>query len=372
MMARKFLWIVAVVAGLVIIAAFIWRIFGAELMETAFVPTMDFAESPLAAPPDYAKDIGWVARPGMEPNPALWVPPGNRPAPRPAASAFFIPPTAWLGRSRWNAPLDDPETNDRLALFTRVQASTFNGVADIWVPRYRQATFGSFLVEAPAAEQALDLAYTDVLAAFAAFLKNNPGDGPIILAGHSQGARHLLHLLGGLPADVRARVVAVYAVGWPVALPGDLQRTGGLPACATAEQAGCILSWQSFAADGDLAEALAGFARVRTLDGSRIGTRPMLCVNPLSGTGAAAGADGNLGTLIADALQPGRAGARCSDRGLLLIDPAPKDIGPYVLPGGNFHAYDYSLFWANIRADVETRLSAFAAARAPGAQPPAG
>jgi hypothetical protein len=32
-----------------------------------------------------------------------------------------------------------------------------------------------------------------------------------------------------------------------------------------------------------------------------------------------------------------------------------------VLPGGNFHAYDYSLFWANIRADIESRLSAFGA-----------
>ena len=39
------------------------------------------------------------------------------------------------------------------------------------------------------------------------------------------------------------------------------------------------------------------------------------------------------------------------------------DIGPYVLPGGNYHVYDYSLFWANIRADVEARLSTFGAAR---------
>lgn len=362
-MARKFLWIVAIIAGLVIAGALIWRIFGTELMETAFVPTVSFEESPLAAPPDYARDSGWVARPGMQPNPAQWAPEGHRPAPRPAASAFFVPPTAWLGRSRWNAPLDDPETNDRLELFTRVQASTFNGVADIWVPRYRQATFGSFLVDTPAADQALQLAFSDVRAALDAFLANNPGDGPIILAGHSQGARHILNLLADLPPAVRQRVVAVYAVGWPVALPADLARTGGIPACDRAEQSGCILSWQSFAADGDLAEALAGFERVRTLDGNRLGTAPMLCINPLTGSPEAAGADRNLGTLIANALQPRRAGAGCSDRGLLLLDPAPKDIGPYVLPGGNFHAYDYSLFWANVRADVEARLSAFGAAR---------
>lgn len=345
----------------------IWRIFGTQLLETAFVPTMEFAESPLAPPPDYSRDSGWVARPGMEPNSARWVPPGNRPAPRPAASAFFVPPTAWLGRSRWNAPLDDAETNDRLELFTRVQASTLNGVADIWVPRYRQATFGSFLVDAPASDQALDLAFSDVRTSFDAFLADNPGDGPIILAGHSQGARHILKLLGQLPDGVAARIVAVYAVGWPVALPGDLAQTGGIPACTGAEQPGCILSWQSFAADGDIAEALASFERVRTLDGSRLGSTPMLCINPMTGSAEAAGPERNLGTLISDELQPRRAGARCSDRGLLLLDPAPDDIGPFVLPGGNFHAYDYSLFWANIRADVEARLSAYGASRAAGA-----
>lgn len=362
-MARKFLWAIAIITGLVIAAALVWRIFGTELLERAFVPTVEFADSPLAPPPDYSRDSGWVARPGMDPNQARWVPPGNRAAPRPAASTFFVPPTAWLGRSRWNAPLDDPETNDRLELFTRVQASAFNGVSDIWVPRYRQATFGSFLVETAASEQALDLAFTDVRAAFEAFLADNPGDGPIILAGHSQGARHLLHLLGQLPEAVRARIVAVYAIGWPVALEGDLARTGTIPACVQAGQAGCILSWQSFAADGDIDEALKTFERVRTLDGSPLGTREMLCINPLVGNSAAAGPERNLGTLIGDSLQPRRAGARCSDRGLLLLEPAPDDIGPFVLPGGNFHAYDYSLFWANVRADVEARLSAFGAAR---------
>jgi hypothetical protein len=32
-----------------------------------------------------------------------------------------------------------------------------------------------------------------------------------------------------------------------------------------------------------------------------------------------------------------------------------------VLYGNNYHVYDYALFWANIRADAEARLSAFEA-----------
>jgi hypothetical protein len=30
-----------------------------------------------------------------------------------------------------------------------------------------------------------------------------------------------------------------------------------------------------------------------------------------------------------------------------------------VLPGNNYHVYDYSLFWANIRVDANRRLEAF-------------
>jgi hypothetical protein len=31
-----------------------------------------------------------------------------------------------------------------------------------------------------------------------------------------------------------------------------------------------------------------------------------------------------------------------------------------VLPGNNYHVFDYALFWANVRADAEARLRSFA------------
>ena len=34
-------------------------------------------------------------------------------------------------------------------------------------------------------------------------------------------------------------------------------------------------------------------------------------------------------------------------------------LGSYVLPGNNYHVYDYALFWGSIRADAERRLKAF-------------
>jgi hypothetical protein len=36
-------------------------------------------------------------------------------------------------------------------------------------------------------------------------------------------------------------------------------------------------------------------------------------------------------------------------------------MGNFVFPGNNYHVYDFSLFWANVRADANRRAAAFAA-----------
>jgi hypothetical protein len=96
----------------------------------------------------------------------------------------------------------------------------------------------------------------------------------------------------------------------------------------------------------------------------------MLCVNPLTGTqGADAPASASLGTLVPNAdlnagtlTKPG-VPARCDVRGFLLVGGAPPALGPYVLPGNNYHVYDYALFWANVRADAEARLAGWEKAK---------
>ena len=95
----------------------------------------------------------------------------------------------------------------------------------------------------------------------------------------------------------------------------------------------------------------------------------MICTNPLTGApGGSAPASANLGTLFPSAdlrsatLREGRVPARCEGRGLLLIG-SPPDVGPYVLPGNNYHVYDIPLFWANLRADVANRVTAWQAQR---------
>ena len=365
-MVRKFLYVIAALVALVIAAAFAYRIWGVDLMRRYMTPDIAFEAQPALAGNAYASADMWLARPDKPGNPALWVPAGQAAADG-GAAIFFIHPTSYLATDHWNADLDDAEANDRAALFLRGQASAFNAAGEVWAPRYRQAAFGAFLTTRVDAERALALAYRDVAQAFSAFLAANP-DRPIILAGHSQGALHLTRLLreqvAGKP--LARRIVAAYVVGWPVSKTTDLAALG-LPECARADQSGCLLSWQSFAAPADASLIVDTFDATTGFNGqSRKGT-PMVCTNPLTGTAngtAAAGA--NMGTLFPSAdlttatLTSGRVPAACEGRGLLMIGEGP-DVGPYVLPGNNYHVYDYSLFWANVRADAARRLTAVGA-----------
>jgi hypothetical protein len=367
MLARRFLWIVAGLTMLAVIGVVGYRLFETQLMKLAMVPTASF-EAP-AGPPalDYAGNANWIARPDIGGNPSLWAPAGVARSGAPAAEVFFIHPTSYLERAHWNAPLDDKESQWRARLFVQSQASAFNDVGEVWAPKYRQATFGAFLTSKADAQRALDFAYRDVLAAFDRFVAAAPKDRPIILAGHSQGSLHLVRLLAERVAGkpIARRIAAVYAVGWPISTTADLPRLG-LPACETADEGGCILSWQSFAEPADPKMITDVYDASRAETGVPRAGSPMLCVNPLNGTrGGDAPATANLGTLMPNAdltngtlVEPG-APARCDVRGFLLIGATPPALGPYVLPGNNYHVYDYALFWANIRADAARRLAAW-------------
>lgn len=370
MAARRFLWVIAILVMLVIAGAFVYRLFGPQLMRAALVPTISFEESKKAPDPFYGNVGGWLAHPGLPNNPTHWAPEGYQAAPKPGALVFYITPTAYLSRDRWNAPLDDDATNERLALFLRSQATVFNGIAEIWSPRYRQATFGAFLTSAADAERALDFAYADVLRAFDSFVESVPADRPIILAGHSQGSLHLLRLLrervAGQP--IAKRIVAAYVAGWPVSTAADVP-TLGLPACSKAGQAGCLVSWQSFAEPAEPDQILGVYDATSGFTGTPRKGTSMVCTNPLLGQPGDAPASANMGALVPGAdlnngeLKPGLVPARCDGRGFLLIGESPEGFDRFVLPGNNYHVYDYPLFWANLRADAEARLNGWLAAR---------
>lgn len=366
MPARRFLYVFAGLIVLTIAAAFGWNLFQDRLMRAAFVPSVSFA-TPAGAGPDYAGAASWLARPDLPDDPSRFVVGGHRRAERPEVAVFYVPPTTYLKRDRWNAPLDDADANERLRLFASSQASAFNGIGAIWAPRYRQATLGAFMTTEPDAARAIDLAYGDVARAFDAFLAQIPRSRPILLAAHSQGSLHLMRLMAEKVAGkpLAKRIVAAYVVGWPVSTSADLPAMG-LPGCSGPGEPGCVLAWQSFSEPADAHLITDVYDATDGLAGAPRKGTPMLCVNPLTGApGTAALKTANRGALVPDArmqnaeLEKALVPARCDASGFLLIGPSPKGYGGYVLPGGNFHVFDYALFWANIRADAEARAKAF-------------
>jgi DUF3089 family protein len=366
MCARRFLIAIFVLTLLTVAGAFAIYQWGGNVLLKSATPKGRFQAAEAGGGPDYSKDSSWVAKPGLADDPSRWLPDGLTPGPGGGAAIFYIHPTTYLERDRWNAPLHPGgETEFRTRLFVQSQASAYNAAGRVWAPRYRQAAFGAFLLKSDDAEKALELAYSDLSAAFDEFVRD-AGDRPIILAGHSQGALHLERLLkekvAGKP--IARRIVAAYVVGWPISSTADLPMLG-LPPCATAGQSRCILSWLTFGDPANPDLVLHSYEHSSGFAGTQRRREDLLCVNPISGTrNESARPEENPGALMPNSnllsakLQPGRIGARC-DEGLLILDGAIPPLGPFVLPGNNYHVYDYALFWGAIRRDAERRLAAW-------------
>ena len=367
MCARRFLIFVLILILLFVAGAFSIYQFGQQVLIKQATPQGHF-EAPSNGKPDYSKAENWIALPDVlgRDNPSLWRP-ANWPPPtlqKKLAAVFYIHPTTYLQRDRWNAPLaGNSESDSRARLFVQSQASAFADSGEIWAPRYRQAAFGAFLLKSQDANKAIDFAYSDLISAFDEFLRRNQGR-PIILAGHSQGGLHLSRLLHDRAPQLKGRLVAAYVVGWPLSTTADLPAMD-LDACTTPEQTGCVLSWQSFKQPANPGLILDAWEGTTGPTGVKRERKDMLCVNPLTGTKeGAAPPQSNPGTLVPNGnlsgahLAAGAVGAHC-DNGLLLLDGAIPALGPYALPGNNYHVYDFALFWGAIRNDAERRLKAW-------------
>jgi pimeloyl-ACP methyl ester carboxylesterase len=320
--------------------------------------------------PDYRQRANWAVFEGSGFASAL--PVGATPAAKhPKAAVFFIHPTTFKGGpGQMNQDVGDAAANqwaDESSVAR--QASVFSGCCAVYSPRYRAAAYASFASPA-VREAAFGLAYGDVERAFDAFLQAI-GDRPFIIAGHSQGAFHAATLLEKRVEGtaLQKRMVAAYIVGINLAQGEFGKRFKSVKPCERPAQTGCVVQWNSYLADADVAK----FARLSQSTyvekyGDDAG-KETLCINPLtfdarrSDAGASAAKGAVPGSPGLGALQPLRAGAvaaRCA-QGLLLVTPDKAlDLAP--LPGGSMHYHDLGLFWADVRANAALRVAAFAKA----------
>lgn len=127
-------------------------------------------------------------------------------------------------------------------------------------PFYRQCSLESFTEEA-LWNQRLKLPFEDVRKAFAWYLENENGGRPFILAGFSQGAMHVLSLLGQLDDETYNRLIAAYVIGATVP-----EEDGHVVAAKGADDTGVTICYNS----------------VREVEADMWPSRSAFAINPLN------------------------------------------------------------------------------------------
>ena len=295
-----------------------------------------------AAEPDYALEENWA-----------WLGIGEAKA----ADVFLVCPTVDV-RDETNMSMDDAETKANFLGALNMERDIYADSARLFAPYYRQAAMQVYGMTAEQREPYLQLAYRDVSAAFSTYLESWNEDRPIILAGFSQGADMCYRLMEEYFGDaaLAERLVAAYAIGWP--LTGEMcAQYPQLKPAQGADDTGVIVSFEC-EAEG-VTETFIVPERTCALS-----------INPLNWRtdSTPASKEENLGACFTD-YSGGivrDAGALCGAyidpaRGVLKVtDVSPEDY-PAVVPGlpeGAYHIYDYQFFFRNLQQNVQLRVDA--------------
>jgi hypothetical protein len=325
------------------------------LVMQSMAPTTAFVVDDVPPPPDYRDDAVWLALPSRadEADVAL---PASPAAPNPAVDVFYVHSTSSIA-PRFNAATNDPEV--RAASIhggTLIQASAFNAAGAVYAPEYRQATGAAFVNPSVDGDRAIDVAFTDVSAAFAEFRRRTAGR-PFIIAAHSQGAVLSARLVREVisSSSERPLLVAAYLVGAPLVL----EDIGGVPLCASPTSTGCVVTFNARGAEH--VDVGVDFAALK---------RPgLLCTNPTAAavTTTAVQREYHGGAVFFDAptpaLLPMFVASRCRSDGILEVTnmaPLPQRgvmdaVLLRIMGGHNFHPVEYQLFYMDLRADAVRR-----------------
>ncbi|MDH4018160.1 MAG: DUF3089 domain-containing protein [Xanthomonadales bacterium] len=348
---KKRAWIIGGLIAAALLVGFIYKdLVMLMVFKTWVKPATTFAETAAPSAPDYSNPEHWAALPDRE-DAADFTPEGVSDGQANAAvDVFFVHPTTFLSSAGWNAPMGDLASGNWVDnAVMPAQASVFNGSARVFAPRYRQAQIYVFFALEDGGNDALELAYTDVEAAFEHYLAEYNNGRPFIVAGHSQGALHvrwlLEHKISG--TQLLERMVAAYPVGYPMGISELAASIPDIPVCNSATQTSCLLTWNTIG------------------DGYRplLPTQGKVCVNPLTWTPEGAGTfEDNEGALsiVSNTVIPNAADGAC-ENGMLYVSEIRTDAYDDLpnMGKGNHHLLDYGLYWLNIRKNVAERVAAF-------------
>jgi hypothetical protein len=310
-------------------------------------PVRNFENTKHPKAPDYTLEKNWIALPWRA-DIGDTIPKGctiKEDQKNAQVDVFFIYPTVYIKGSKWNADVENKRINKKADKCIQLQATAFNSCGRIFAPRYRQAVLKSFINEETKGKAALDLAYEDIKKAFEYYLEHWNNGRPIIIAGHSQGARHTMRLLKDFfdGKELQKKLVAAYPIGMPI----KKDELKYIFVSENETQTGCYITWNTFAWN----------TRQNIRHGFFLNAA---CVNPLTMKTDEKYADAslNMGGVSYEKfnLYPGVCDAQV--KGSLLLIHKPKQGGFFRI-SKTYHLFDYQLFYMNIRSNAKLRTEVY-------------
>ncbi len=277
-----------------------------------------------------------------------------------AADVFLVCPTVDM-KDEFNMSMTDEATKANFLGALNMERGIYEDSARLFAPYYRQAAMKVYSLTQQEREPYMALAYRDVSDAFSYYLENLNQGRPIILAGFSQGADMCYRLMEEYFGEeaLSDRLVAVYAIGWPLTQEMT-EKYPQLKPAQSADDLGTVISFEC-----EAEEVTDSFIIPQDMKA--------LSINPLNWKtdGTPASREENLGACFTD--YSGSivmdAGALCGGyldeaRGVLKVtDVSPSDY-PAIVPGlpeGAYHIYDYQFFFRNLQENVTLRVDAYQA-----------
>ena len=275
-----------------------------------------------------------------------------------SADLFFICPTVDMGKAgNLVADIENEKYRSSFVGATNMELGIYDGVASVYAPYYRQATFPVYSLSKEEQEKYLSVAYEDVKKAFIYFADHTDATRPLILAGFSQGSDMIIRLMKDLfdEPQYQRRLVAAYAIGWKLT-EDEVKDYPHLKPAMSETDTGVIVAFNS--EDKDIASSLIVGEDEKTYS-----------INPLNWKTTSEIADKTLNKGACFTDYSGSIKEEISNltgayidekRGTLKVtDVKPEDYPGKLFEDGIYHLYDYQFFFRNLEENVNTRLSAF-------------
>ena len=250
------------------------------------------------------------------------------------------------------------------------QAARFTQLCNIYAPKYRQMTIGTYALESPFDSEYFQLGFSDIEQAFNQYLLESPGRN-FVLMGHSQGSHVLLQLLESrIDNDeaLRSRMISALTIGPTGRLKVPVGKLSGgtfenIPLCSFASESGCIVAYDSIASGSDAQRPVPAEPRP-CVDPTKLGGEPGILAMTVYNSDEGIPFPQGVGTYWIG--YPGLYSGACERDGFLGISVAPERSTIYTpeliqtfFGGSSLHLADYNLGIGDLLRIVDAQADSF-------------